>query len=170
MLKIPNSINKVKCQDDTKQSIHGILLDKANQKIVATNGNSLVALVPNEPIEYEQIINFPKISGKILNYETTSHKVTNDKGLSTQGAFVDATYPDWKRVVSDKKPTVSIGISLELLVNVVQTLLDARERDKGRYKISDTIFRLDIVDINTPFKVSAPGNDSFGIIMPARFE
>lgn len=170
-MKLINAINKVKeNSQDVKRTISNIYLDKENQKIVATNGNALVALVPSEEIKESKLISIPKLAGKVLDLDQDSLKLTTDKGLNTTAELKDGTYPDWRQVISDKEPVVSIGISLELLQNVVNTLLDAREGKKCNSKVSDTIFRLDIVDSSTPVKVSVGPNDSFGVIMPARFE
>lgn len=168
-MKLINAINKVKSNGTTRASISNIYLDKENQKIVATNGNALVALVPDEPIKESKLLSIPKLAGKVLDLDQDSLTLTTDKGLST-AELRDGTYPDWKRVISDKEPVVSIGISLELLQNEVNTLLDARTEKRASSKVSDTIFRLDIVDSNTPVKVSVLGHESFGIIMPARYE
>jgi hypothetical protein len=51
---------------------------------------------------------------------------------------------------------------LSQLVNVVQTLLDQRGE-----KSNNTIFRIDIYDDKTPFKISVPENESYGVICPA---
>ena len=170
-MKLINAINKVKSQDNTRHAISNIYLDKENQKIVATNGNALVALVPSEDIKESKLLSIPKLAGKVLELDQDSLTLTTDKGLSTTAELKDGTFPDWKQVISDKEPAVSIGIGLELLQNVVNTLLDARCKEgKSRSKVSDTIFRIDIVDANTPVKISVGPNGSFGIIMPARFE
>lgn len=169
-MKLINAINKVKCQDTTRPSINSIYLDKENQKVVATDGNALVALVPSEEIKESKLLSIPKLAGKVLELDQDSLKLTTEKGLSTTAELREGTYPDWKRVISDKEPVVSIGISLELLQNVVNTLLDARKEKKCASKISDTIFRLDVVDDHTPVKVSVLGYESFGIIMPAKYE
>ena len=171
-MKLINAINKVKeNSQDMKRTINNIYLDKENQKIVATDGKALVALVPDEPIKESKLLSIPKLAGKVLDLDQDSLTLTTDKGLSTTAELRDGTYPDWKQVISDKEPAVSIGISLELLQNVVNTLLDARCKEgKSSSKVSDTIFRIDIVDSNTPVKVSVLGHESFGIIMPAKYE
>lgn len=170
-MKLINAINKVKENSlDSRRTINGIYLDKENQKIVATNGNALVALVPDEPIKESKLLSIPKLAGKTIDLDQDSLTLTTDKGLSTTAELKDGTYPDWRQVIRDKEPTISIGISLELLQNVVNTLLDARTEKRASSKVSDTIFRIDIVDSNTPVKVSVLGHESFGIIMPARYE
>lgn len=168
-MKLINAINKVKCQDSTRHAISKIYLDSVNQKIVATDGNALVALVPSEEIKESKLLSIPKLAGKVLDLDQDSLTLTTDKGLSTTAELKDGTFPDWKQVISDKEPVVSIGISLELLQNVVNTLLDAKE-GKCKSKASNSIFRIDIVDSNTPVKVSVLGHESFGIIMPAKYE
>jgi DNA polymerase III sliding clamp (beta) subunit (PCNA family) len=155
-MKLINSINKVKSQDETRNAISKIYLDSVNQKIVATDGSCMTVLEPSEPITKSICLDVPKISGKELDIDMTSFVATNEKGLSVQCMLVEgATFPDWSKVLPDKIEH-TFYLDAELLQKVVESLSASK----------DTMIKIELGNGYTPVRVSNAVNDNYGVIMP----
>ena len=166
-MKIVNSINKVTSNDPRSPSIHGVYLDKENQKIVATNGHILAVLEPDEPITHSQVLSIPKMSGKELSINQENKTISDSKGLTTNLKTLERDYPQWQNLIDDKPTTFSIMLDAQLLLDLATALLDHRNTEKRK----DCIVRLDFKGALDIVKVTCFENDkSFGLIKPCMME
>ncbi len=162
-----------------RNAIKGIMFDKKNSRLIATNGH-ILAITPVEECQKDVSCIIPAkaysetIKTTNPTIETSKKKQNNIKINSINGdsniyeAITEEKYPDYERVLpEDDKPVVELKFNAKLLYNLSQAL--------GNDIVTLTLTNDTLDDYNgylvaiNAIKVTAQMQDSYGILMPWRF-
>lgn len=153
---------------------------------VATNGHILMLMKLAEPLPDDCSYILPKDVIKFIEYADKLTKLPLDKPNTAHftvtgnkfavnvgqynysGSFIDAKYPDWRRVVPAEKQ--QLNLNMPVGINV-QYLIDFYKSVRVICKTSTVCLSCDIKDASAPILIRNSHPDSAdwrGVLMPMR--
>ena len=166
-------ISSLFSKDDRHGSIKGVLYEPKKNSLTATNGHALISYKV-EPCENDSTGILPTELFKTKKTDKCEYQINgkatrkSDDGTSTYN-LIDENYPDYESVTPDINNSHEIGVNLELL----KKLCDSVPSDNFKNKYIKLIINKDDVNCAIKFEQFIAHNDSSdpeysGLIMPVR--